>query len=187
MSDQLAHDHAELDKLLGALRFALDGGEPKQIHRLLDLFWTRLAVHIRAEHLGLFPAITRVLEGRPETGSETPSLTDAQRLIAELRADHDFFMKQLASAIALVRSSLTADQSFRAAELPKVKARIAAVADRLVVHNKLEEQRIYLWVGTLLNHQEQSDLSARLQKELNTIPPRFVQSDLKDYLSLSCE
>ncbi|HKR58656.1 MAG TPA: hemerythrin domain-containing protein [Pyrinomonadaceae bacterium] len=184
MSDELAHDHAELDKLLGELRSALDGGDAKQVHHALDLFWARLAVHIRAEHLGLFPAVSRVLERKFEVGPEGPSLMDAQSLIAELRRDHDFFMRELSRAIASVRRCMAApDQGLWAKELVRVKERIAAVTDRLVNHNKLEEQGIYLWAGTLLNQQEQSDLAARVRDELGTMPPRFVQSDLSDHLA----
>ena len=183
MSDQLAQDHAELDKLLSELQSVLLGGNAKEIHRCLDLFWARLAVHIRAEHLGLFPSITRVA-GRREADTKAPTLTEALTLIAELRHDHDFFMRQLSRAIASVRTLLLAgDSDLRDTQLANVKARIAAVADRLVIHNKLEEEGIYLWVGTLLSRQEQSELARRVRDELGAMPPRFVQNDLSDYLA----
>ena len=52
--------------------------------------WARLAVHIRTEHLHLFPAIARRVNA-------------AERAIDRLRADHDFFMRELAQAIAILR------------------------------------------------------------------------------------
>ena len=184
MSDQLAHDHRELDKLLDELQSLLQSGTAKEIHRCLDFFWARLAVHIRAEHLGLFPAVIRAFESRPENGAETPCLTEAQSLIAELRQDHDFFMHQLSRGIASVRTSLSAGESdLRNNQLANLKRRIAAVTDRLASHNKLEEEGIYLWVGALLSQREQSDLRALVREELANLPPRFVQSDLSDYLA----
>ncbi|HEX6045334.1 MAG TPA: hemerythrin domain-containing protein, partial [Pyrinomonadaceae bacterium] len=54
---RLADDHEDLHQLLEQLKKALhetDAGVPRGA---LDLFWARLAVHIRAEHLRLFPAV----------------------------------------------------------------------------------------------------------------------------------
>ena len=66
----LAEDHEALDKALSALLAALDEGDSATAFARLDLFWARLAMHIRAEHLQLFPAILRALHG--ETDSDSP-------------------------------------------------------------------------------------------------------------------
>jgi hypothetical protein len=57
MPDLLERDHEELDGVLGELLLALDHGERDESFARLDLLWARLAIHIRAEHLCLFPAI----------------------------------------------------------------------------------------------------------------------------------
>ena len=57
MSERLAHDHAELGKLLGEVKAALDNKDVARTNASLDLFWARLAIHIRAEHLHVFPAL----------------------------------------------------------------------------------------------------------------------------------
>ena len=53
----LADDHSAVDKLLLSVRAALEAQDASRSHAALDLFWARLAVHIRAEHLHLFPAV----------------------------------------------------------------------------------------------------------------------------------
>jgi hypothetical protein len=54
-SRRLADDHAALDEVLRQLQEPLDTADVAASHAQLDLFWARLAVHIRAEHLHLFP------------------------------------------------------------------------------------------------------------------------------------
>jgi hypothetical protein len=53
----LAPDHAALHDVLSQLHTALNSGDVAGSHSQLDLFRARLAVHIRAEHLYLFPAV----------------------------------------------------------------------------------------------------------------------------------
>jgi hemerythrin superfamily protein len=171
MSEFLAHDHAELGKLLDELCLALQTGEVQEIHQRLDLFWARLAVHIRAEHVVLFPAMLRALR---EDMRGAPSLTEAEKMIEELRTDHDFFMRELARAINLVRGLLkTSDNEPRSKELETVGAIIGSVAERLPAHNQLEEEGVYAWVDSVLNERRQSELAARVQTELERMPPRF--------------
>ena len=171
MSEVLTHDHAELDKLLEKLCLALQIGEVQEIHQRLDRFWAQLAVHIRAEHLVLFPTILRALRGNLRG---TPSPSEAEKIIEELHSDHDFFMSKLSGAIKLVRGLLkTSDNELRSRELKTVGAIVRSVAERLTTHNKLEEEGIYVWVGLMLNQPKQSELSARVQTELERMPPRF--------------
>ena len=93
----------------------------------------------------------------------------------ELRGDHDFFVRELASAMISVRKLLTSsDDRLLATELAEVETRIHAVAERLAKHNKLEEEGIYLWTGVMLDEAKRSELEARVQKELTKVPPRFV-------------
>ena len=57
----LAEDHAALGELLRAFLTQLDEGDTAGAFVHLDLFWARLAMHIRAENLHLFPAILNAL------------------------------------------------------------------------------------------------------------------------------
>ena len=53
----LAGDHSEIDRLTVNSLAALEDGDKSKAFAALDLLWARLAVHIRAEHLCLFPTI----------------------------------------------------------------------------------------------------------------------------------
>ena len=151
---RLLDDHDDVSEVLKQLLTALDNKDAQASYGKLDLLWARLAVHIRAEHLHLFPAvISRV--------------TEAQSVVERLRSDHDFFMRELARAIGLLR------------EFPE---RIDAVCDtvreiekRLATHNEIEENQIYHWASTILTEPEQTDLAARINAELENRPPRFSE------------
>src|SRR4030095_14850546 len=54
----LEQDHESLDQLLTELDAAVTKPGNPHVFELLDLFWARLAVHIRAENVRLFPALT---------------------------------------------------------------------------------------------------------------------------------
>ena len=47
----LEKDHTEVDQLYNEVVGRLDAGSSEEVLERLDLFWARLAVHIRAEHL----------------------------------------------------------------------------------------------------------------------------------------
>lgn len=144
----LAADHAELDGLLGDVFSALEK-DAELVYPFLDLFWARLAVHIRAEHLHLFPALLQ--NASDQTG----------RLIASLRSDHNYFMRELG---ALVRAMRTDSQ----ASARDVLGQLNHLRDRLLEHNRLEEKAIYP-----LADSGPHDLDAAVKRELNTLPPRF--------------
>ncbi len=57
VSEILEHDHEQLSELLHGVKSNLHQHDAGQGFELLDHFWARLAVHIRAENLCLFPAI----------------------------------------------------------------------------------------------------------------------------------
>ena len=164
-------DHAALGELLGQTIAALEVKDIERSYASLDLFWARLAMHIRAEHLHLFPAISdAVVETRNE---DTPSPADVQSAIEELRHDHDFFMRELSQAVLTLRGLLANAGVAVVGTLEDIRKRIDAVDARLVKHNKIEEQGIYLWIGSLLSDGEQLTLAASVKKELENIPPRF--------------
>ncbi len=60
----MTDDHSELGRLIDDLLAALDEGNKALGFERLDLLWARLAVHIRAEHLCLFPSILDASPGK---------------------------------------------------------------------------------------------------------------------------
>ena len=168
----LAEDHAALDKLLGTLLVALDEGEASTIFLRLDLFWARLAMHIRAENLHLFPAILNLKEADPQANQSLSAET--QRAIAQLRADHDFFMHELAAAVKTVRNLKDLETSEAdGRRMDVVRSSIQDVRKRLESHNEIEEQFIYGLPVKLLPRNEQLAVIKGIQRELQKLPPRF--------------
>jgi len=158
---RLSDDHHSVSEVLNQLLTALDNKDVQTSHSGLDLLWARLAVHIRAEHLHLFPAIAL-------------RMNEAEPVIESLRIDHDFFMRELARAISILRELLQRTTSANDdAELAVVRDAVREVEKRLVTHNEIEEQEIYLWSSTMLTESEQSELLARINAELENRPPRF--------------
>src|SRR6185369_7648724 len=151
---RLSNDHRGVNEVLKQLLTALQNQDVGTSYTKLDLFWARLAVHIRAEHLHLFPAVT----GR---------LPKAQSVVEKLRADHDFFMTELARAVNTLREHPTS------LELNSVLDVVLEVEKRLANHNEIEENQIYRWASTILTEPEQIDLAARINAELENRPSRF--------------
>ena len=158
---RLADDHHAVSEVLEQLLTALASKDVQASYARLDLLWARLAVHIRAEHLHLFPAIVA-------------KLSEAQPTIDRLRADHDFFMRELARAIGILRelpqAVVTASEQ---AKLAAVGNTVRDIETRLATHNELEENQIYRWSSTILTEPEQLELLARINAELENRPPRF--------------
>ena len=147
----LANDHDAVGEVLQQLLTALNDNDVCESHAKLDLLWARLAVHIRAEHLHLFPAVAA-------------RVTEAETVIENLRADHDFFMRELAQALGLLREET----------LSSVLDTIRKVEERLASHNEIEERLVYAWAGSVLTDSEQTALAARINAELEKRPPRFA-------------
>ena len=172
----LEHDHASLDQVLTELDEELARPNAVRAFELLDFFWARLAVHIRAENLQLFPAI----ESAPPshfTGKDSfPTREDAQRVLARLRADHDFFMKELARAVQTMRQ-IDAAETERLREIEDVRRQVTAIAKRLDEHNRLEEQQLYRWPSLLFAESTIAELREGLKRELENLPPRFSQGE----------
>ena len=162
----LEHDHASLDQLFTQLDLALAKPEGARGFELLDLFWARLALHIRAEHLHLFPAL-RNATPEPSGKSGIPTREEVEMTIARLRSDHDFFMKELAQLMKEARANgAGASGDFR--------ERLAAIRKRLETHNQIEERQVYVWSSLLLDETTVAALAERVRLELENTPSRFA-------------
>jgi hemerythrin superfamily protein len=168
----LSDDHHAVSEVLQQLLMALDNKDVQTSYSRLDLFWARLAVHIRAEHLHLFPAvINHFTQKCDRTG---PEVSQAQAIVDQLRADHDFFMHELARAIAILRELPHRINSAKhELKLAAVKDIVREIEERLATHNKIEETQVYDWSTSILTESERLDLLARINAELGNRPPRF--------------
>lgn len=179
----LADDHSKLDKLFEAILVALGKGDYAYAFTTLDYFWARLAMHIRAEHLHLFPALLET-GVRKSADNEKRIAKDqsVESVIEQLRADHNFFMSELAGVIKTMRLILADDNSDSSLDdLAVVKERLGNVRDRLITHNEIEEARVYPLVESSLLPEEAASLRHKMKKELDNVPPRFVDnSETKD-------
>ena len=160
-SQRLSHDHEAVGNVLEQLLAALNNRDAGTTYSKLDLLWARLAVHIRAEHLHLFPTVMS-------------RMTEAQSVVDKLRTDHDFFMRELARAIGILRElpqqiTSASDE----AKLSAVGDVVREIENRLATHNEIEENQIYRWASTILTKPEQTDLATRINAELENRPPRF--------------
>ncbi|HEU4767404.1 MAG TPA: hemerythrin domain-containing protein [Pyrinomonadaceae bacterium] len=156
----MADDHVAADKLLKQIQGAIRSGDVSSALDRIDLFWAKLAVHIRAEHLHLFPALASSVD---------------QGVIEELRADHEFFMRELAHAIEAMRTlSNVTDEEVIDKGLAIVRDMMLAIEQKLAAHNQLEESDVYRVAGTVLNEDEQAELARQISRELENRPPRFA-------------
>ena len=130
----------------------------------LDLFWARLAMHIRAEHLHLFPA---VLEYSQETASAAFYIRDKLELLTH---DHDFFMRELARVVKLMR--VVSEENIAATYI-EIRSRLHDIEQRLSEHNRIEETEVYPLMQAVRANKKFNDLDARVKRELDKIPPRF--------------
>lgn len=173
MNRILDHDHSELDILLGAAFRALTQDSMERAFERLDLFWARLAVHIRAENMHLFPALLCAAERAPERGS-APRQAEIADTIAQLRVDHDFFMRELMAAMKDLRESRRkALPAKGAAMIAGVRDRLERVSHRIAVHNALEESGAYRWVCLLLDQPKIESLAEDIGRELGNLPARL--------------
>lgn len=162
----LEHDHGSLDQLLTELDLALANPEVARGFELLDLFWARLAVHIRAEHLHLFPAL-RDAASKAAGKSNMPTQEEVENTLARLQSDHDFFMKELAQLMKEARAN-------GAGAAGGFRERLAAIRKRLETHNQIEERQVYFWSSLLLDETAVAALAERVRLELENLPPRFA-------------
>jgi hypothetical protein len=165
----LAHDHSALDLALTEVVSALADADAARSFDRLDYFWARLALHIRAENIHLFPALLRAIDVGDEKTSG-PGAEEIEGLVARLREDHDFFMNELTTAVKKLRALSKAGQP---EGIKNVRENIDAVSRRLEMHNALEESKAYRWATLLLSPAEQTALNVSISRELDNVPPRF--------------
>jgi iron-sulfur cluster repair protein YtfE (RIC family) len=172
----LEQDHESLSELLHDLKSGLQQRDAQRTLELLDLFWARLAVHIRAENLCLFPAILNAPTILFRTGGGMPPVEEVRASIESLRFDHNFFMDELARAVKTSRETLANAHSPQHLTDPieTIRQRVDAVSLRLESHNALEEGRVYKWPGLILGTAELEDLTVALRRELDNLPSRFA-------------
>ena len=176
MTKLLVDDHADVDTLFHDLWREFDGGGARGVFEKLDYLWARLAVHIRAEHLHLFPVLLAAsARKRNEETDSSPSPEEVSLAVEHLREDHDFFMRELAAAVNAARELAAQDGPAEREQLLQIKGRVAAVAERLVEHNRVEEQQVYLWPEALFESEELDAVRDRMRREIENIPPRFSE------------
>jgi hypothetical protein len=168
----LAQDHVSLDQLLTELDAALTKPGNPQVFELLDLFWARLAIHIRAENVRLFPALANAPADRLTGKDGRPTADEVERLLARLRSDHDFFIGELGRMIKGLRGNEGGVMQTEAVEALRTSLR--GVRKRLEDHNRLEENHVYLWPALLFDDEALATLSDQVQGELQNLPPRFA-------------
>jgi len=165
----LEADHQSLGKLIEELDVELASFNLSRAFNLLDLFWARLAVHIRAEHLQLFPALDAVQSSQLTGRDGLPTSAEVESILDGLRSDHDFFMKELALMIKAMRKSDRHEMS-----VEEIRSRLGVLGKRLNEHNRVEEEQVYVWPSLLLDPQTVADLHKRVQHELSNLPQRFA-------------
>jgi hemerythrin superfamily protein len=158
----LTADHESLDELLNAAFDALLKQDKDRIFACIDMFWARLAMHIRAEHLHLFPAIKNAVK-KPNT---MISAKKASAMIEMLHKDHDLFMRELIEIIKQLREN--------AYEYESISLMLTGIGKRLVSHNMIEEKEVYGWAESLLTEKEYRSLQSKMLKEIINLPPRFL-------------
>jgi hypothetical protein len=174
----LSSDHLEIDSVLYELFAAFEKGDAAEVFQKLDYFWARLAMHIRAEHLHLFPSILEAVqaEGQNTANDLNVSAVFVRDTIGQLKIDHNFFMRELGEAVKQMPAMSEDDWRDAGGKLKDLRARIDLIRDRLEHHNELEEIYVYSWAEKL-NLPDAPDLRAKIQSELENLPPRFRRSD----------
>ena len=163
----LEDDHASLDQLLTEVEEQLSKSQTSRAVELLDLFWARLAMHIRAEHLHLFPALRD--NAQHFSGQDRlPAFAEVESALEVLQADHNFFMKELGDMMKAARATPVDEAVFT-----DFVGRLSAIRKRLKTHNQIEEQQVYFWPSLLFDETKVSELNDRLKHELENLPPRF--------------
>jgi len=175
MKELLTSDHSQIEAIQFQLFAAFETGIVEKIFEKLDIFWARLAIHIRAEHLHLFPAILKASQAQAQIFANNRMLTleSVQSAIKQLHHDHDFFMKELGMVIKQMRVFCKTNSQADSGQLSEMREKVSAVSRRLENHNELEESQVYRWAEELLDQTERLVLNKLIQTELENLPPRF--------------
>ena len=168
----LEDDHESLGLLLTELDTELSIPQSTRAFESLDLFWARLAVHIRAENLYLFPALANAAGSLFSGKGSLPTSADAHNILLQLRSDHNFFMTELALLIKVMRE-ISGNQSARVNEIQDVRRRMNIIRNRLEAHNRLEEERVYTWPSLLFDEKTMAAVRDGIRQELENLPSRF--------------
>lgn len=151
LTNLLSSDHEEIDRLISLALMSIDSGLAADACVALDRIWIRLAVHIRAEHKVVFPAL-----------AETHS--DLRAPLQTLHEDHDYFMASLAGSVKSMHGPSPDFASARTA--------VEVLKLRLAAHNALEEGGVYPLVDKLPREQLTPILD-QVARELAFLPPRY--------------
>ena len=171
----LEDDHESLAEVLTELDSELKKANVVRAFELLDLFWARLAVHIRAENLQLFPAIANAAASLFTGKGNMPTSEEAHSILLQLRSDHDFFMKQLAQIIKAARE-LAGQKAASRGEIKELRQQVTGIRKRLATHNLMEEGLVYTWPSLLFDEKTVATLGDGLRHELENLPPRFTNT-----------
>lgn len=175
VKDLLTADHQEVDSILKLLFAAFDNVDADGVRLHLDYFWARLAMHIRAEDVHLFPAVLRAFRGRNNSG---PSMETVATSLLNLDNDHSFFMRELGAAVKLLFDLREDAPDEQARKLAALREKMDALCRRLELHNQQEEGGVYEWAETL-GVQEITALSVKIRRELANLPPRFKKAGVQ--------
>lgn len=169
--DPLKADHKEIDKILDQAFAAVERGDKRRTLANLDYLWARLGMHIRAEHLHLFPILLKkALDSNvPSDIGDTVSCLSPN--ISTLRSDHDFFVKEIGKGVNRLRDG--EKESGKDVDLREIQKILMVVADRLAIHNELEEKEVYSLAQALLTSEEILALTCSIRRELANVPHRF--------------
>ena len=170
IGSMLENDHEALSKLLEDLEKKLAAFDPTLAYKALDLFWARLAMHIRAENVRLFPALLKLPKESLTGKGGRPTPAELHEVLELLRTDHDFFMTELTHMIKMLRKS-----EVQREEIGDVAERLGGLKQRLEKHNQLEEELAYVWPSTVFDAPTMEKLATRVRRELTNLPPRFVE------------
>ena len=133
-------------------------------------------MHIRAEHLHLFPLVIQEVGSRVGLDPSL-SLREVIAAVRTLRTDHNFFMTELSRALKLARE---ATYSRGRAQIDRghieVRRILNELGNRLKTHNELEEQIVYRLPKRVMTAPRQSLLASQVSHELKTFPQRFKAS-----------
>ncbi len=169
--DILSADHEELGRLLDRAFMSLERADGPNALASIDLFWARLAMHIRAEHLHLFPVLLRSnYSTENEQKDDNSSPNSVTNIIEQLRSDHNWFMNELASLIKQMRLFVFSERSDAIAAID----RLETFRERLTIHDEIEEAEVYPLVEQILEPAEVLALNMRIKKELEKFPLRFA-------------
>lgn len=161
VANLLESDHEYIDEILNGAFEAIEAGDDERLFACADMFWARLGMHIRAEHLYLFPALEHA-SATPKDVSGKEEITD---VLTRLREDHNFFMRGMIQVMKALRKN-----SSRHDDVHQI---LRDVAERLSAHNRIEETRVYGWADEVLNKKDRAALEERMLREITNLPPRF--------------